>query len=150
MSTDHLASGTPLVLKGSPRHFILCWLRLFSLFHSRCPSMGPVSNRNNGPWTVRVPHGSCHPQRQDWHAWSLLKYWIRLKTTCGFFRGRLQKWNKKSEMSLPPLICPIAPLCVILLFSVAFCLYKNGTGRHNWIERKGRTHLQRSHPNNES
>lgn len=107
-------------------------IRLFSLGHSRCPSMGPVSSWNNGLWTVTMPHGSCHPSRHDWHAQFLFKYWIGLKITTdrvlqgGVCRKKQEIWN----VTASPHLSYNTSLCHIT-FSMGFCRYRNGHDFHN-------------------
>lgn len=76
-------------------------------------------------------------------AWLPFKYWIGLENHLWGLReeGGGQKWNKKFEMSLPLLICAIAPLSVILLLQWHFV--RIGMGPAVTIEWN---HFQRSHP----
>lgn len=115
MSTDQLAPKAQTVLKERPSN--ISFFVNFLLLHS----MKTVSSWNNGVRTVTVPHGSCHPQQQEWDKQgSFFKQCIWVQVS-----------EKISQMSLPLLLNgSSAPLSVLLLF-VAFGLHRNDRQTHN-------------------
>lgn len=110
MSTLHLAPETLLRLKGSSGHFII-FSSFFSHFPSRESSQAGIMGRGVSPCPVAAVIRTDRTGVLGFFS-NIESGWKSLR----FFRGgRLQKGNEKSEMSLPLFICPVAPLCVLLL-----------------------------------